>query len=550
MNEAPFDTDVIITGAGPVGLTLALDLGKRGVRTALLDSKTEPLRLPKMERSNPRTMEIYRRLGVADKIRAAAYPADVAMDCFIATSLVEPPLVHLRYPSVNEARAKIAACMDGTSPREPYQLVSQYTLEPILLDAVRQQPSVDVRLGTALVSFAQDDAGVTARVATPGGGEATLRARYLAGCDGGRSTVRKALGIALEGKGGIAKTKQIFFRSDDFYEKCKLGPGRHYGFIGKSHGGAGVAGMIVVQDDRRHFTLQSASPDGTDFAEEIRQTTGMQIKVEILYIGEWTQHMLVAERFGEGRVFLAGDANHLFLPAGGLGMNTGIVDAANLGWKLAAAVAGWGGTGLPASYLAERRPVALRNLAAVQHAVNGVVKWRGTVNKTMLEPGEAGDAARAAFAELAEPLHRRVYEMHGTELGYRYESTVIWPEDGEAPPDDSFIYRPGTFPGLRLPHVWLADGTALHDRMGAGFSLLRLGGTVADTGGLEHALRGAGVPLEVLTVNETGISEVFERDLILVRPDLHVAWRGNEAPEDPDLVARAVTGNHTNSHGL
>jgi hypothetical protein len=182
--------------------------------------------------------------------------------------------------------------------------------------------------------------------------------------------------------------------------------------------------------------------------------------------------------------------------------------------------------------------------------VNGVVKWRGTVNKTMLEPGEAGDAARAAFAELAEPLHRRVYEMHGTELGYRYESPVIWPEDGEAPPDDSFIYRPGTFPGLRLPHVWLADGTALHDRMGAGFSLLRLGGTVADTGGLEHALRGAGVPLEVLTVNETAISKVFERDLILVRPDLHVAWRGNEAPEDPNLVARAVTGNYANSHGL
>ncbi len=543
MSEAQFDTDVIITGAGPVGLTLALDLGQRGVRTTLLDSKTAPLHLPKMERSNPRTMEIFRRLGLADRIRAAAYPADVAMDCFIGTSLVEPPLVHLRYPSVNEARANIAACTDGTLPREPYQLVSQYTLEPILLDAVRQQPSVDVRLGTALASFTQDEDGVTAHVATPGGGEARLRARYLAGCDGGSSTVRKALGIELEGKGGIAKVKQIFFRSDDFYEKCKLGPGRHYCFIGRSHGGAGVGGVIIVQDDRRHFTLQSASPDGTDFVEEIRQTTGMQIAVEILYIGEWTQHMLVAERFGEGRVFLAGDANHLYIPAGGLGMNTGIGDAANLGWKLAAAVAGWGGPGLPASYMEERRPVARRNLAAVQHAVTGVVAWRGAVNETMLEPGEAGDAARAAFVELAEPLNRRVYEMHGTELGYRYESAVICPEAGDAPPDDSFIYRPGTFPGLRLPHVWLEDGTALHDVLGAGFSLLRLGGTAADTSSLELALRGARVPLEVLTVNEPCIRAVYERDLILVRPDLHVAWRGNAAPEDPELIARIVTGN-------
>jgi hypothetical protein len=321
-----------------------------------------------------------------------------------------------------------------------------------------------------------------------------------------------------------------------------LGPGRHYGFVGKSHGGAGVGGVIIVQDDRRHFTLQSASPDGTDFAEEIRQTTGMQIEVEILYIGDWTQHMLVAERFGEGRVFLAGDSNHLFIPAGGLGMNTGIGDANNLGWKLAAAVAGWGGPGLPASYLAERRPVVRRNLAAVQHAVNGVVAWRGAVNETMLEPGEAGNAARAAFAELAEPLNRRVYEMHGTELGYRYESAVIWPEAGEAPPDDSYAYRPGTFPGLRLPHVWLADGTALHDLLGAGYSLLRLGGTAADTRGLEGALRGAGVPLEVFTVNEPGVRAVYERDLILVRPDLHVAWRGNAAPEDPALIARIVTG--------
>jgi 2-polyprenyl-6-methoxyphenol hydroxylase-like FAD-dependent oxidoreductase len=540
-NEA-IDADVLIVGAGPVGLTLALDLGQRGVRVILIDGKTAPLRLPKMERSNPRTMEIYRRLGIVDRVRAAAYPVDVAMDCFIATSLVEEPLVHLRYPSVTQARAAIAASTDGGLPREPYQLISQYTLEPILLDEVRQRPEVHIRFGTSLTSFTQDDAGVTAQIEREDGSQDTIRARYLAGCDGGSSTVRKGLGIELEGRGGIAQVRQIFFRSDDFYDKCTIGAGRHYGFVGKAHGGAGVGGVIIVQDDRRHFTLQTASPDGTDFAEEIRATTGIPIHVEILYVGSWTQHMMTAERYGEGRVFLAGDANHLYIPAGGLGMNTGIGDAIDLGWKLAGAVAGWGGPQLTASFDAERRPVGQRNLRAVQHAVEGVVEWRGAATEALFEPGEVGASARAAFARVAEPLNRRVYEMHGTELGYRYTSPIVCPETGEPPIDESFVYRPTTFPGARLPHMWQADGTALHDRIGKGFTLLKLGKTPADTSTLEQAIRAIGAPLEVMTIDEPRIRAVYDRDLILVRPDLHVAWRGDQAPEDPEGVARTVTG--------
>jgi len=542
MEQTQIGADVLVVGAGPVGMTLALDLGQRGIRTILIDAKLEPLKLPKMERSNPRTMEIFRRLGIVDRIRAAAYPADIAMDCFIATSLIGPPLVHLRYPSVNEAKAAIAACADGSLPREPYQLVSQYTLEPILLDELSKLSTVDVRLGTTLLSFAQDDDGVTALVRLPDGGEASIRARFLAGCDGGGSTVRKGLGIGLEGKGGLATVRQVFFRSDDFYEKCTIGAGRHYSFVGKAHGGAGVGGIIIVQDDRRHFTLQTTSPEGTDFVEEIRRTTGVPISVEILYVGAWTQHMLLAERYRQGRVFLAGDANHLYIPAGGLGLNTGIGDAIDLSWMLAAMVQGWGGPLLGESYAIERQAVGARNRAAVWHAVEGVVTWRTKATEALFADGEEGRAARQAFAAIAEPLNRRVYEMHGTELGYRYVSPVIFSEIGDPPTDDIFIYQPSTFPGARLPHVWTADGTALHDQLGQGFTLLNLGKYDTDTGPLENALLELGAPIEVIAIDSPIIREVYECDLILVRPDLHVAWRGNTPPENPRALARLVTG--------
>ncbi len=545
MERPTMNADVIVVGAGPVGMTLALDLGQRGIKTILIESKSGLLKLPKMERSNPRTMEIFRRLGIVDRLRAAGYPADIAMDCFIATSLAEPPLLHLHYPSVAEAQRAIANCTDGRLPREAYQLISQYTLEPILLDELHQLSNVEIMFDCRLVSFEQDQKNVTATVKHADGTENFIRAGFLAGCDGGSSTVRKQLGIALEGKGGIAKVNQVFFRSDDFYDKCKIGNGRHYSFVGKSHGGAGVGGVIIVQDDRRHFTLQTTSPAGTDFVKEIQDLTGIPITVEILYFGEWTQHMLVAERYREGRVFLAGDANHLYIPAGGLGLNTGIVDAIDLGWMLAAMVQGRGGPELSESYAIERQHVGRRNLKAVWHAVEGVIAWRAKATDALFLTGAAGDAARQEFSEIAEPLNRRVYEMHGTELGYRYESPVICVEDGEPPIDDSRIYRPSTYPGSRLPHVWLQEGTALHDRLGRGFTLLKLGNTSANTKPFEAAMRERRVPLDILEIDDQNIRNIYERDLLLVRPDLHVSWRGNTPPDDPLMLAQIVTGWHT-----
>lgn len=530
------DTEVLIVGAGPVGLTLALELGRRGVRCTIVEQKPAPAKLPKMERCNARTMEIYRRMGIVEKVRAAGLPAHCPMDVFIVTSLIEPPLLHLPYPSVVEARGQIAAKNDGSLPLEPYQLISQYTLEPLLKSIAETLPFVTVRYGCTFVSFTQDATGITAELST-GGSREPIRAHYLVGCDGGTSAVRRQLGIKLAGEANLMQFRQALFRCDDLYERISIGKGRHY------HVADGRAAFLIVQDDTRHFTLHATAGSDAEMAQIFEKMVAMPVAYEMLSVNEWRQNLLLAERFGEGRVFLAGDAVHLVIPTGGLGMNSGVGEAIDLAWKLAAVLQGWGGPGLLGSYEIERRQVGERNVAASTFAAKGRRGWRAEYRPCLRDNTPEGAAARAHLAEVADREQRKSNDMIGAELGYRYvDSPIIWPEPGEGPPHEFIDYVPTTWPGARLPHVWLDDGTALHDRIGDGFTLLRLGGTRADTAALERAVRATGAPLDVLDVADATPREVYQRDLLLLRPDLHVAWRGNEPPGDPERLAAIVTG--------
>ncbi|MGA7455588.1 MAG: FAD-dependent monooxygenase [Rhodoplanes sp.] len=356
-------TSVLIVGAGPVGLTLAIDLGLRGIKCTLIEQKEAPQFLPKMERCNARTMEIFRRLGLAETIRAQGFAANAPMDVFIVTSLIEPPLLRLPYPSVAEAREIIRTTNDGSTPLEPYQLISQYTLEPLLKNICESLPSVTVRYDCALEAFGQDAEKVTAIVRVAGGKTEKITADYMAGCDGGASIVRKSLGIKLRGESNLLTLRQALYRCDDLFDRIPIGKGRHY------HVADDRSTFLIVQDDTKHFTLHSVVEQDSDMAMMFEKTVAMLVEYEMIYVGQWKQNLLLADSYGTGRVFLAGDSAHLVIPTGGLGMNTGVGDAIDLSRKLAATLRGWGGPDLLRSYgssvgrsatVMSRRPPTLR----------------------------------------------------------------------------------------------------------------------------------------------------------------------------------------------
>ena len=532
--ESTFDADVLVVGAGPVGQTLSIDLAKRGVSVLLIERNETCLQHPKMERCNARTMEFYRRLGLADRIRAASRFRDIPMDVVIATSLRGKKLLQLSYASVTAMQEAGRRCNDGTMPLEPYQLISQYTLEPLLKSAIESLPKADVRFGCELIRFAQDAAGVDADVKYADGKTAKIRARYMVGCDGGSSTVRKQLGIELEGKGRISQQRQIFFRSDTLFSQLPFGPGRHYHF---------PSGMLVVQDDLRHFMANTGSVSGPTPDVLLKEIFLINVPFEVLSVALWHQNLLVAERYLDRRVFLAGDAAHLVIPTGGLGMNTGVGDAIDLSWKLAGTLAGWGGPNLLLSYELERRPVGLHNRDVSGRAAAGVNSWRAACRPEIDSDTPEGDANRKEVTRLAAIGQRLSHEMIGTELGYSYAGSPLICTDDEPPPvlsDDR--YQPTTRPGSRLPHVWLDDGQALHDRIGSEFTLINLGGSQATLPTLCQSFKEFGAQLDVVQIDSTPARAIYGHELVLVRPDLHVVWRGNSIPRDHRSIAMMATG--------
>jgi 2-polyprenyl-6-methoxyphenol hydroxylase-like FAD-dependent oxidoreductase len=491
-----------------------------------------------MERCNARTMENFRRMGVAGRVRAAGLPADVPMDVFICLeSVSRPPLVHHSYRSVRELIEAGRQVNDGSLPLEPYQLISQYTLEPLLRQVAEATPGVTVRFGSELTGFAADARGVTATVTEAGGGQRPVRADYLVGCDGGASTVRRELGIELRGE-SLLTMRQALFHSPDLFARIPIGPGRHY------HIADDRSSFLIVQDDTRHFSLHAVTRSDEDMPRLFESIAGMDICYETLYVGRWTQRLMVADRYRDGRVLIAGDAAHLVIPTGGLGMNTGAADAVDLAWKLAGTLRGWGGAGLLDSYEAERRPIGLRNVAASRRAAAGRRQWRAAWRPDITHDTPAGARTRARLARIADRQQRFSNDLAGIELGYRYTgSPLIAPEDGEGPDPDSFCYTPTTWPGARLPHIWLDDGTPIQDHLGRCYTLLHAPGSDAGLPELASAFAGLGAPFAAFEVRSAAAAAVYEdHRLILVRPDLHVAWRGRGRLPEPRWLAALATG--------
>ncbi len=549
-NGAP--VPVAIVGGGPIGLMLALFLDLHGVRSVLFNAEETTRWHPKGSSEGPRTMEHFRRLGIVDEIRKLGLPPDHPTDVAYFTRFSGAELARLPMPSAADAMRMVAAAPKTDQVPEPIHRANQMYVDHFLFDHAKTRPNIDIRFGWRVESFEQDVDGLALTAVNEADGQSkSWRAQYLAGCDGGRSTVRHALGIRYHGEAGIEQ-KYLGGRMFSTYVRA---PALYRNFL--SHRRAWmywavnpeIRSTIISVNGRDEYLLRTRAsapdqpPDDATVTNAMRRCVGSDVAMEIVAHEPWTAGMaLVAEKFGDRRVFLAGDAVHLFTPTGGFGMNTGIDDASNLAWKLAALVQGWGGGGLLASYESERMPIALRNTEAARQLTANIGET--DVDPAIEQDTPAGEGARRAAGVMLTNCKEQFASI-GVHLGARYDDSPIIAADAASPADSLTTYTPTSIPGGRAPHFWLDDkrtyGSSLYDQLGTGFTLLRLGPHAPDASAIMEAAARRTMPLKVLDATDTDARELYDCDLALIRPDQYVAWRGNVAPEDAkSLLARLV----------
>jgi len=533
-------TPVLIVGAGPVGLALAGDLGWRGVPCTLIEKTAGVVEHPKMDLIGVRTMEFCRRWGIADWVRDAPYPGDYPQDYIWLTSLTGFELGREPFPG---------RAFEACPPQSPQkrERVPQDMFDPIIKRFATSFDHVDLQNNTELVSFEEKSERVRATVRDVLTGETrTIEADYLVGTDGGASTVREQLGIGMSGTPALTYTTNVIFRCPNFPSLHDKGLGYRFIFIGPE--GTWLTIVAINGGDRFRMSIVG-TPDKVTHSEDdiraaLRRAMGKDFDYEILSVLRWVRRELVADRYGTDRVFLAGDSVHLTSPTGALGMNTGMQDAVDLGWKLEAVIRGWGGANLLKTYEIERKPVAIRNVSASTKNLKRMLEPRNRKPPPeIFEPGPQGDAARKAYGEWYTELMRHEWFMNGYHLGYRYDgSPIVWPDGTPAPPLEGTTYTQIARPGARAPHVWLPDGRSTLDLYGRAFVLLRLSSNAPAAGGLQRAAAEAGVPLAVVTLDLPEVLKAYERRMVLVRPDGHVAWRDDAEPQDARAVIDCVRG--------
>jgi 2-polyprenyl-6-methoxyphenol hydroxylase-like FAD-dependent oxidoreductase len=532
MPQANPDTPILIVGAGPVGLALAGDLGWRGVPCTVIERGDGSVSQPKMDAVGVRTMEFCRRWGITTEVEQAGYNRDHPQDYIWVTGLAEgyelgrernPPPRDEPYPPQSPARRE----------RCP-----QNFFDPVLARFASKFPHVTIRYNTELVDLVEDAERVRCTVRSTATNQTSteqITARHVVGTDGGNSTVREQLGITMSGSPVLTYTTNAIIAAPDFWRMHDKRPGYRFIFIGPE----GTWATLVAIDgrDRYRFSFvgdaNKRALDETAIRSAIHRAMGRAFHFEVISIMPWIRRELVADRFGTDRVFIAGDAAHLTSPTGGFGMNTGIQDAVDLGWKLEAVYRGWGHSRLLSTYDTERRPVAIRNVSEATGNLKRMLKPRSEPPpKAIFEPGIEGDQARKVFGDAYTAMMKREWFTIGIHLGYIYEGSPIIVSDGTpAPLDEVSTYTPTSRPGSRAPHVWLGPDRSTLDLFGRGFVLLRFD-TTLDVARLRDSAEARHVPLELVDLDHDEAREVYAQPLVLVRPDGHVAWRGHRLPSD------------------
>nr|PZN78579.1 MAG: monooxygenase [Pseudomonadota bacterium] len=538
---------VAIVGAGPVGLCLAMDLASRGIDVLVTETRRagEPPSV-KCNHVSSRTMEIFRRLGFVKEVRAAGLPDDYPNDVVIRTRATGWELMRIHIPCRRD-RYTDKSGPDGWWPTpEPAHRINQIYLEPVLFRNAARTPGVRILNRTRFERFTQDADGVTVEAVDLDSGEPlTIRCRYLVGCDGGRSNVRRQIGAKLVGDAVIQRVQSTCIRAPGLLER--ITPERAWmSYIYNLD----RAGNLVAIDGKElwliHNYLLPHEPDyeSVDRDACIRTLLGVgpEFEYEVVTKEDWIGRRLVADRFRDRRVFICGDAAHLWVPYAGYGMNAGIADAMNLSWMLAAHLNGWAPEAILDAHERERQPITEQvSRFAMKHA-EGAIFERTHLPPELEDDTPEGAAARAAVGRAAYELHVQQFACAGLNYGYYYDRSPIIAYDGEPAPAYTMAdYTPSTVPGCRTPHFWLEDGRSLYDELGPDFTLIRFDPAV-DVSGLVGAAGAARVPLKVLDIPMKELPSPYRHKLLLSRPDGHVAWRGDEQPANPRALIDLVRG--------
>ncbi|AIO31567.1 FAD binding domain protein [Burkholderia cenocepacia] len=558
MNRPPARASVLVIGSGPCGLVLALELGRRGISTVLIDKKSATAVNPQANATQARTMEYYRRLGFSAEIRALGLPLDYPTDIAYFTRYTGYELARFSLPSSQQANTVAQSSSGSWSTPELPHRVSQKFVERVLRRHAEAVPSNSLHYGWQLVSFSETVDTVTAVVENVETGErCSITADYLIGADGARSTVRRQLGIRYGGETGVTrdffggKMVAVYLRAPQFYDVMPHGQSWMYWAFNPQR--RSWLAAVNGRDEFAFHTQLKSDEDQNDLSHDrgrtlFYQAFGRHIDVEILAVDTWTAgHALVAESFGRGRVYISGDAAHLFTPAGGLGYNTAVEDAINLGWKLAAAVKQLAGPSLLQSYAHERRRLAIRNTGYARQFANEIGNFVPHPDIECDTPG--GEAARKAAGVFLGDYIRREFNIPGITFGGRYDDSPVIVSDGAPAPEDAANqYEPSAVPGGRAPHVWLEDGRSLYDLFGFDWNLLVMKdepSTQLAASAFVNAAHSLGLSLTIVDLPVPQVRELYEADLAIVRPDQIVAWRGSTASKaDAESVFRVLTG-HT-----